>query len=94
MIVSKKKIRIIYYLILTVLLSMTPMFMLINISSYKTNENLQPDAGNDKNYLKNSGYWNPPYIYILTITGQIQQMIFLGFKVEMVPLETLILSKM
>jgi len=64
MIVSKKKIRIIYYLILTVLLSMTPMFMLINISSYKTNENLQPDAGNDKNYLKNSGYWNPPYIHI------------------------------
>lgn len=64
MIVSKKKIRIIYYLFLTVLLSMTPIFMLINISSYKINENLQPDAGNDKSYLEKSGYWNPPYIHI------------------------------
>ena len=64
MIVSKKKIRIIYYLILTVLLVMAPMFMLININSYKTHENLVPDTGNDKNSLKNSGYWNPPYIHI------------------------------
>jgi parallel beta-helix repeat protein len=43
---------------------MTPMFMLSNIGSYKTHENLQSDDGNNKIYLKNSGYWNPPYIHI------------------------------
>lgn len=43
---------------------MTPVFMQINICLNKANENSQTDAGNDKDYLKTSGYWNPPYIHI------------------------------
>lgn len=40
------------------------MFMQINISSNKTNENLKLNTVNDKKNLKNSGYWNPPFIHI------------------------------
>ncbi|MFX1314758.1 MAG: nitrous oxide reductase family maturation protein NosD [Promethearchaeota archaeon] len=64
MIVNKKKIRIIYFSILIVVLSMMPVFMEIKIILNKNNEDLQPVTVNDNNYLKNAGYWNPPYIHI------------------------------
>ena len=62
--VNLRKIRIIYYFILFGLLFLTPVFMEINIILNKNNEDLQPDAEKDNNYLKSAGYWNPPYIHI------------------------------